>query len=1073
MALTVAELEAVFSADTSRFDRGNRRVQGGVRKTEGFLSRAASTAVGFVGALAFQEVARGAVRLGTAAFHTAGQIQLAKKTLTGLYGSAKQARNVMADLRKVASHSPIDTAAFMEGAQQLAYMGIKGDKAVTILKHVSEAVVAVGGSSEDVGRVTDAMLQMVNQGKVYVDELNEISAAGVPIFSALAKHFDTNIAHVRKMVEQGKVSIDDVMASIRNAEGSTFKKMIRASKGASDTFANQWQNAKDNVTQALGKVFLPLIKDLTPFISKLGTELPRVISDVTAQLRNMGAVQLFTHSFDFLGDVLKGLTTSKVVQGFGKHHKVKVPFVPETKGEKLGAQIRRLFKNAFSGDDTQGIIDQWVKDINRWLGGVNWKKVARTIGTGVSSALATSSRVTEALTGALVQLMARVNWSMVVASMLAGLVYAVVNGAKGAIDDVWRIGQMIGNGIADGFGDWVYKNVRPWVSPIYWIVDLIKKALGIHSPSQVFVRIGHQVVQGLINGILGAIPLALRGAHTLIRRLLKPFIGSRTWLRDNGRQLVNGFTLGIKKQTSNAVSQARAVGLRARRVFNSAGKWLRGEGRALVRGLQHGVADAEGALLARIQQLGKRLIREASKPIRYLINKVINAGIIDRYNTVAGWFNVDKVKHVKKFAGGGPVGGGWEHGRGSPSQLAAGGPVRGAGTATSDSIPADLSNNEHVWTAREVAGAGGHGAVERMRAMARAGRMGFARGGRASLIAFGKWLRRHGARVGENPAFGGVSPVHVPGSYHYRGRAIDVNYGPGGTSKIEKRFFDKLIKSGIARSRYGLRSIWRYPGHFNHAHFDTANSPDLGMAQGGGGGFLNPFAGLLKKINKHFKGSGIMGQLVKGVGVKLAKGAAKYVQSLNPFGVGGGSVVSGHGGVKSILRRTAATFGWGGRQVRDLFRIVSHESGFRPGAQNPTSSAYGLFQFLNSTWRSVGGHKTSNAALQALYGMRYIKQRYHSPAGAWRFWQRHHWYDNGGWLMPNHPQNNTGKPEAVLTPAESRAFVDLAKRASGGDTGGPMIGEMVFNEYGGTAREAWQEFDFQLRTRNVGALAGA
>lgn len=47
---------------------------------------------------------------------------------------------------------------------------------------------------------------------------------------------------------------------------------------------------------------------------------------------------------------------------------------------------------------------------------------------------------------------------------------------------------------------------------------------------------------------------------------------------------------------------------------------------------------------------------------------------------------------------------------------ATGGPITGPGTATSDSIPAWLSNGEHVWTAREVANAGGHAAVEAMRA---------------------------------------------------------------------------------------------------------------------------------------------------------------------------------------------------------------------------------------------------------------------------------------------------------------------------------------------------------------------
>jgi TP901 family phage tail tape measure protein len=50
-------------------------------------------------------------------------------------------------------------------------------------------------------------------------------------------------------------------------------------------------------------------------------------------------------------------------------------------------------------------------------------------------------------------------------------------------------------------------------------------------------------------------------------------------------------------------------------------------------------------------------------------------------------------------------------GNGRMGTYATGGPVYGAGTGTSDSIPAWLSNGEHVLTAREVLAAGGHGNV--------------------------------------------------------------------------------------------------------------------------------------------------------------------------------------------------------------------------------------------------------------------------------------------------------------------------------------------------------------------------
>lgn len=54
---------------------------------------------------------------------------------------------------------------------------------------------------------------------------------------------------------------------------------------------------------------------------------------------------------------------------------------------------------------------------------------------------------------------------------------------------------------------------------------------------------------------------------------------------------------------------------------------------------------------------------------------------------------------------------------GAYHHAATGGSISGPGSGTSDSIPAMLSNGEHVWTAEEVRRAGGHGAVEMIRKM--------------------------------------------------------------------------------------------------------------------------------------------------------------------------------------------------------------------------------------------------------------------------------------------------------------------------------------------------------------------
>ncbi|QIK82392.1 tape measure protein [Sanguibacter sp. HDW7] len=81
--------------------------------------------------------------------------------------------------------------------------------------------------------------------------------------------------------------------------------------------------------------------------------------------------------------------------------------------------------------------------------------------------------------------------------------------------------------------------------------------------------------------------------------------------------------------------------------------------------------------------------------------------------------------------------GGGGGGKGAATAKADGGSVVGPGTGTSDSIPAWLSNGEHVLTASDVAKAGGQGAVYRMRGLIQAGALRFASGGSVGIAGSG------------------------------------------------------------------------------------------------------------------------------------------------------------------------------------------------------------------------------------------------------------------------------------------------------------------------------------------------
>ena len=77
-----------------------------------------------------------------------------------------------------------------------------------------------------------------------------------------------------------------------------------------------------------------------------------------------------------------------------------------------------------------------------------------------------------------------------------------------------------------------------------------------------------------------------------------------------------------------------------------------------------------------------------------------------------------------------------------------------------------------------------------------------------------------------------------------------------------------------------------------------------------------------------------------------------------------------------------------------LDKLVMNESGWNNLAQNKGSGAFGIFQFLNSTWAGTGILKSSEATPQIKAGLIYIKNRYQTPCKAYQFQVSHvpYWY---------------------------------------------------------------------------------
>lgn len=86
-----------------------------------------------------------------------------------------------------------------------------------------------------------------------------------------------------------------------------------------------------------------------------------------------------------------------------------------------------------------------------------------------------------------------------------------------------------------------------------------------------------------------------------------------------------------------------------------------------------------------------------------------------------------------------------------------------------------------------------------------------------------------------------------------------------------------------------------------------------------------------------------------------------------------------------------ADYGWDAKEMPYLIDLWNRESGWNPTAKNPHSTAYGIAQFLDSTWGNYGT-KTANPNSQIDAGLKYIAARYGAPSAAIAFWNKNHYY---------------------------------------------------------------------------------
>lgn len=495
------------------------------------------------------------------------------------------------------------------------------------------------------------------------------------------------------------------------------------------------------------------------------------------------------------------------------------------------------------------------------------------------------------------------------------------------------------------------------------------------------------------------------------------------------------------------------------------------------------LSDFFGTVVKAISDVWDDLTAALSVPVNMVIKYVLNEGLFAAFNNIVDTLGLSGDLKIRPWSQVGP----------RENHLAAGGPVPGwSPHDKADNIPAMLTANEYVQpvdTTRYY----GMQAMDliRKKRIPREVFEYFANGGLVQHRATGGQIYQLTRSVFPRAK---LNSGYRPGDPGYHGRNMAADLGeqgfPGGAGRpyiaaMKRWWVDnygaraaEIIYNGIGNDRSNILNGRPHPyssstqrAHFNHLHvaYAAALAGAVGGPMGatGGGTFeaekplwarlwssatevftkiknsvVEPLSNLTAKLGDSKLGGILTSMPGKAIGWMWDKikdtVTGMFSSLLEDSRIDPTTMKTGQ--VQDVVRQVAALRGWNqGAEWNALYTLIQKESSWDPNAQNPSSTAYGLFQFLNGTWAGTGHRKSNDPRVQAEAGLNYIAGRYGTPSAALRFHRANNWYseggevtadgpaggkadaptlyDTGGWLPPGITTvlNATNKPEPILT----------------------------------------------------------
>ena len=535
-----------YSSSVSKAGKNSESASNGIGKFGSILGKGLKTAAK-VGAAAVGAASTAIAALGKIGLEYNSQMEQYTTNFTTMLGSEEAAVQKVDELKKFAASTPLSMDDLAKGTQTLLAFGVESENSTGILRQLGDIAL---GDADKMQRLSTAFGKATASGKVTGDTVQQMIDAGWNPLIQISKAAGETMEETQKRMSDGAISVEELQAAMEAVTSGTGQ-FAGGMESASHTTQGLISTLQDNAKALVGEVFMPISDGL------LGSVLPgaiEAVSSLTTAFRENGISGMIEAAGGILGSAIGEFTNAlpqfvdtavEIVKSLVNGIKDNLPQITEGAVAtvetlaygilemlpeiiKLGLDVIVSLANGIAESLPElipTIVDVVIQIVETLIDNVDMlvdAAIAIIIGLteGIINALPRliekAPVIIEKLVTAIVNNVPKLLKAAleIIVTLAKGLisnipklvkvipqiVKSIVNGFVSLMGQINGIGKNIVNGVWQGIQSmvsWFTSKVKGFFSGI---VNSVKNALGIHSPSKVFASIGKYMAEGLGEG---------------------------------------------------------------------------------------------------------------------------------------------------------------------------------------------------------------------------------------------------------------------------------------------------------------------------------------------------------------------------------------------------------------------------------------------------------------------------------------------------------------------------------------------------------------------------------------------